>query len=52
MRSWLAVSWALLFLILVLFAVIPQEALALTASQVYEQVKNLPFRMIWTFNVF
>jgi S1-C subfamily serine protease len=40
MRSWLAVSWILGFLLLALFTALPQSALALTASQVYEQVKD------------
>lgn len=40
MRSWLAFSFALPFLLLALFAMLPQSALALTASQVYEQVKD------------
>ncbi len=40
MRSWLAVSWTLAFLLLALLAALPQSALALTASQVYEQVKD------------
>ena len=40
MRSWLAVSGKLLLLLLALFAMLPQFALALTPSQVYEQVKD------------
>lgn len=40
MRSWLALSWMLWFLLLALFTALPQAALALTASQVYEQVKD------------
>lgn len=40
MRSWLAVSWKLLLLLLALLAFMPQVAAALTASQVYEQVKD------------
>ena len=40
MRSRLAVSWWLWFLVLALWAALPQAALALTASQVYEQVKD------------
>ena len=40
MRSRLAVSWKLWFLLLALFAALPPSALALTASQVYEQVKD------------
>ncbi len=39
MRSW-GVSWTLWFLLLALLAALPQSALALTASQVYEQVKD------------
>ena len=40
MRSWSAVSWRLALLLPALFALRPQSALALTASQVYEQVKD------------
>jgi hypothetical protein len=40
MRSWLAVSRTLAFLLLALLAALPPSALALTASQVYEQVKD------------
>ncbi|MDP2046720.1 MAG: trypsin-like peptidase domain-containing protein, partial [Deltaproteobacteria bacterium] len=40
MRSWLAVFCRLWFLLLALIAAWPQSALALTASQVYEQVKD------------
>jgi hypothetical protein len=40
MRSRLAVSCRLLFLLLALIAALPPSALALTASQVYEQVKD------------
>ena len=40
MRSWLAVFCRLGFLLLALLAALPQSALALTASQVYEQVKD------------
>jgi hypothetical protein len=40
MRSQLAVSCRLCFLLLALFTVLPPSALALTASQVYEQVKD------------
>jgi hypothetical protein len=40
MRLRLVVSWTLGFLLLTLFAALPQAALALTASQVYEQVKD------------
>src|SRR3989339_723571 len=40
MRSRLAVFWRLGFLLLALFAALPPSALALTASQVYEQVKD------------
>jgi cytochrome c-type biogenesis protein CcmH/NrfG len=40
MRSWLTVSCRLLFLLLALIAALPPSALALTASQVYEQVKD------------
>jgi len=40
MRSRLAVSCRLLFLLLALLAAWPPSALALTASQVYEQVKD------------
>lgn len=40
MRSWSAVFWTLLFLLPALLAVRPQSAQALTASQVYEQVKD------------
>jgi Flp pilus assembly protein TadD len=36
----LMVSWKLGFLLLALLAALPQSALALTASQVYEQVKD------------
>jgi hypothetical protein len=39
MRSGWA-SWTLWFLLLALWAALPQSALALTASQVYEQVKD------------
>ncbi len=40
MRASLAVLWQLALLFLALLAVMPQLALALTASQVYEQVKD------------
>ncbi len=40
MRSRLTASCRLLFLLLALIAALPQAALALTASQVYEQVKD------------
>ena len=40
MRSRLMVSWRLCFLLLALLAAWPRSALALTASQVYEQVKD------------
>ena len=40
MRSRLMVSWRLGFLLLALVAAWPPSALALTASQVYEQVKD------------
>jgi Flp pilus assembly protein TadD len=40
MRASLAVLWQLAFLLLALLAVLPQFALALTPSQVYEQVKD------------
>jgi DNA-binding SARP family transcriptional activator len=40
MRSRLMVSWRLGFLLLALLAALPPSALALTASQVYEQVKD------------
>jgi hypothetical protein len=40
MRSWLALSWKWLLLLLPLLAMLPQSALALTAGQVYEQVKD------------
>ncbi|MGA9754154.1 MAG: serine protease [Desulfobaccales bacterium] len=40
MWSRLAVSYRLLFILLTLMAGLPQSALALTASQVYEQVKD------------
>jgi serine protease Do len=40
MRSRLVVSLRLCFLLLSLLAALPQTALALTASQVYEQVKD------------
>ncbi|MFA4904161.1 MAG: serine protease [Desulfobaccales bacterium] len=40
MRSRLALYWMLWFLLLALFTALPQAALALTASQVYEQVKD------------
>lgn len=40
MRASLAVYWKLPPLLLALLAVLPQSALALTASQVYEQVKD------------
>ncbi len=40
MRSRLAVYGTLAFLLLALCAALPQSALALTASQVYEQVKD------------
>ncbi|MBM4299996.1 MAG: serine protease [Deltaproteobacteria bacterium] len=40
MRPWLAVPGRLLFILLALIAAWPQAALALTASQVYEQVKD------------
>jgi tetratricopeptide (TPR) repeat protein len=40
MRSWLAVYGTLAFLLLALLSALPQSALALTASQVYEQVKD------------
>jgi hypothetical protein len=40
MKSWLAAPGKLLLLILSLLAALPQSALALTASQVYEQVKD------------
>jgi hypothetical protein len=40
MRSRLAVSYRLWFLLLALIAALPPSALALTASQVYEQVKD------------
>jgi Flp pilus assembly protein TadD len=40
MRSWWAVSWMLLFLVLAQFAALPPAVLALTASEVYEQVKD------------
>ncbi len=39
MRSWL-VSWSLALLLLALLAALPQSALALSASQVYEQVQD------------
>ena len=40
MRASLAVLWQLALLLLALLAVMPQSALALTPSQVYEQVKD------------
>jgi Tfp pilus assembly protein PilF len=40
MRSQLAVPWMLWFLLISLFAALPPSALALTANQVYEQVKD------------
>ena len=40
MRSLLAVSWKWLPLLLTLLAMLPQSALALTAAQVYEHVKD------------
>jgi hypothetical protein len=40
MRSWLAVFCKLVPILPVLFATLPPAALALTASQVYEQVKD------------
>jgi hypothetical protein len=40
MRSWLAVYGTLAFMLLALLAALPPSALALTASQVYEQVKD------------
>ena len=40
MRSRFAVFWALWFLLLALLVAMPPSALALTASQVYEQVKD------------
>ena len=40
MRSWLAVFGMSLFLLLALFAALPQSAWALTPSQVYESVKD------------
>jgi regulator of sirC expression with transglutaminase-like and TPR domain len=40
MRSGLAVYGTLAFMLMALLAVMPQAALALTASQVYEQVKD------------
>jgi hypothetical protein len=40
MRSWLVVFRMLLFPLVALFAVLPQSALALTPSQVYESVKD------------
>jgi S1-C subfamily serine protease len=40
MRSRLALNWILRFLLLALFTALPHSALALTASQVYEQVKD------------
>jgi len=40
MRSRLTISCRLLFLLLTLIAALPPSALALTASQVYEQVKD------------
>ena len=40
MRSWWAVFGKLGPLLLALLAVLPPSALALTASQVYEQVKD------------
>jgi len=40
MRSWLAVPWTLLFLLISLFAAVPHSTWALTPGQVYEQVKD------------
>jgi len=40
MRSWLAVCWQRVSLILALIALMSQSALALPAGQVYEQVKD------------